>query len=357
MSSLNNAIQLIREGRKEEARKILELLLRAEPGNIQAWFWYVDVFPTLEKRIPILETCLKTNPGNPQVLQALGTLRNQLPPAASEPPSSYSAVYDKEPNQPIYFDDSAAYPPVTSNPTQGQFTGKKKSAWENDNVDYVDNSMLSKPKPARPSYAFYDVWLGVLSMMGIDTYQNMLDDPEAGAGRAFEWMAYAGIISGLIFPFSLLASPQFDELRNTSEFYRLFGNMGTTALLLMMALIMALLTPIVSVLGLAISAGIQNFLSVMMGGTGYFGRTAYAIAAYLAPMTIISAALGAIPVVGQCLTSLFGVYNILLNMRALQASHSFSAGRAIVVMILPSILIMIFGCLLIYVFSLPGLSR
>ena len=355
MSSLNNAIQLIREGRKEEARKILELLLRAEPGNIQAWFWYVDVFPILEKRIQILETCLKTNPGNPQVMQALQALRSQLPPAASQPPSSYSAAYDEEPNKPIYFDDSPAHPPVTSNTFQNQSTGKKKSTWENNNVDYVDNSMLYKP--ARPSFAFYDVWLGVLSMMGIDTYQTMLDDPEAGAGRAFEWMAYAGIISGLIFPFSLFASPQFNELRNTSEFYRLFGNMGTTALLLMMALIMALLTPIVSVLGLAISAGIQNFLSVMMGGTGYFGRTAYALAAYLAPMTIISAALGAIPVVGQCLTSLFGVYNIILNMRALQAAHSFSAGRAIVVMILPSILIMIFGCLLIYIFSLPGLSR
>ena len=50
MSSLNNAIQLIREGRKEEARKILELILRSEPGNIQAWFWYVEACSTTAQR-------------------------------------------------------------------------------------------------------------------------------------------------------------------------------------------------------------------------------------------------------------------------------------------------------------------
>ncbi len=65
MLSLNNAIQLIRQGQKEEARQILEPLLKGEPGNIQAWFWYVETFPTTEKRIQTLEVCLKLNPGNP----------------------------------------------------------------------------------------------------------------------------------------------------------------------------------------------------------------------------------------------------------------------------------------------------
>jgi hypothetical protein len=372
MSGLNNAIQLIHDGRKEEARQVLEPLLKAEPTNIHAWFWYVETCSTLEKRIQVLEVCLKMNPGNPQVIQALQMLRNKQPPQesytppsapspkpAAEPlwsPSPYSAVYDEEPKSPIYFDDTPAYTTVESTPTQGKSTGKKKKTWDEDYTAYEDTSTLSKSKPAKLSYAFYDVWMTALSMMRMDTYENMLDDPEAGAGRAFEWMAYSGIISGLLFPLSILVNPQFAQLRNMPEFIKLFGYVGTTAFVVMLALAMALLMPIFSVIGLAISAGIQNFLAGFMGGSGDYGRTAYAMAAYLAPMTVISVVIGVIPVVGQCLTSVLGIYNIVLNVRALQASHSLSTGKALGVIFLPSILIMIFVCVLLF-FIMPGLSR
>jgi hypothetical protein len=374
MSDLNNAIQLIREGRKEEAQQLLEPLLKAEPANIQAWFWYVEICSTLEKRIRVLEVCLKMNPGNSQVMQTLQTLRNKQPsqatftpppapspkPVVSQPPQPTSpdiATYKYELEEPIYFDDTLAYDPVEENTAQGQSTGNKKKTWDKDYTAYEDTSMLSKDKPARRSYAFYDVWMTVLSMTRMDTYVKMLDDPEAGAGRAFEWMAYSGIISGLLLPLSILANPQFAQLKNMPELARLFGNTETTAFLVMLALVMALLTPIFSVIGLAISAGIQNFLAGFMGGTGDYGSTAYALAAYLAPIAILSAAIGAIPVVGQCLTSVFGIYSIILNMRALQASHSLSIGQALGVIFAPAILIVIFGCVFFLLIGLPGLSK
>jgi hypothetical protein len=375
MSSLNNAIQLIRQGQKEEARQILESLLTTEPGNIQAWFWYVETCPTLEKRIQALEICLKVNPGNSQVMQALQSLRNQRPPqtsltpppaqspkpAVSQPmPTStpYSAIYDVEPKNPVpsstptYFENK---PAVTSTAPQ-QSSGKQKKAWEEDNVSYVDDSLLSKSRPAAKSYAFYDVWMTVLASMDIESYENVLNDPEAGAGRAFEWVAYAGIISGLIFPLTLMNNPQFKELMNMPEFNGMFGNMGTTALMVALALVMALFTPILSVIQLAISAGIQNFLAVLFGGNGYFGRTAYALAAYLAPMTILIAVFGIIPLVGQCLTSVVGIYIIILNIRALRAAHSISIWQAIGVMLTPSVILFIFACLLILLAGLPGSS-
>ncbi len=381
MPNLNSAIQLIREGRKEEAKKVLEPLLQAEPANIQAWFWYVETCSTLEKRIQVLEVCLKMNPGNSQVIQALQTLQNKKPvqpsftPTPAQPPKPVAAQPVQPPSPPpysmgyigyeeeaakdaVYFDTSPSRAPVTANTAQPESTGKKKNAWEEDITGYVDTSMLSKPKPAKKTYAFYDVWMTTLSMMQMGTYENMLDDPEAGAGRAFEWMAYAGIISGLLFPLSFLSSPQFAELRNMPELMGLFGNPGTTtALAGMLALVMALLTPIFSVIGLAIGGWIQNFIAGFMGGNGYYGRTVYAMAAYLAPLTILSALLGAIPVVGQCLTSVFGIYTIVLNIRALNASHSLTTGKALIVIFLPSILLMIFGCLLVLIVGLPGLSR
>lgn len=380
MASLTSAIQLIREGRKDEARQILEPLLKNEPANIQAWFWYVEACPTPEMRIQVLEVCLKINTGNSQVMQALQTLRNQRPaqssytpppskPEIPEPPQSsslYSGWYEEEEpapivdssNSPVFVDSAPTYSQFDSyTPTQEQKTGKQKNAWEVDTSSYVDNSLLSKPKPAAKSYAFYDVWMTVLASFDIESYENVLNDPEAGAGRGFEWIAYTGIISGLLAPFSLLNNPQFAEIRNTAEFNNLFGNMGMTALMVVMSLALALLTPLFSVIGLAISAGIQNFFALMFGGKGYYGRTVYALAAYLAPMSILIAALGTIPLVGQCATSLLGLYNIILNVRALRAAHSISVWQALGVMFAPTIIFIILGCLLVFVIGLPGLSN
>jgi hypothetical protein len=382
MSSLNNAIQLIREGRKEEARQILEPLIRTESGNIQAWFWYVETCSTVEKRIQVLEVCLKVNPGNSQVTQALRTLRNQrfeqtpVAPSAVQPPkpamaqpplssSSYSAIYDDSPQQrpvpsshtPIYFDDApapASFVPVVP---PKQIQGKQKNAWEEDNASYVDTSMLSKSKRVARSYTFFNAWTTVLLSMDIESYADVLDDPEASTGRAFEWVAYAGIISGLIFPLSLLTNPQFAVLMDMPEFKEIFGNAGTnTFLILMFSLVMMLVAPLSNVIGLALGAALYNFLAITFGGNGNYSRTAYALAAYMAPVGILSSILLIIPLVGQCLGSVLGIYNFILTVRALQASHSLSVGKALAAIFAPTIILMIFGCLVVLIVGLPAMG-
>ena len=46
MTDLNQAIQLIRQGQKFEAQRILQEIIKTEPKNIPAWFWYVDTCVT-----------------------------------------------------------------------------------------------------------------------------------------------------------------------------------------------------------------------------------------------------------------------------------------------------------------------
>jgi hypothetical protein len=367
MADLNNAIQLIRAGHKQEAQRILELLLKADPANIQAWFWYVETYPNLEKRIQVLEMCLKMNPGNAQVLQALQTLNKQRPapspsvPAASssssQPFNSSSYDYDQKLSNTAsssmpYADEEPMYAPVVTTPPQ-QPQGISKKAWEETSA-YVDNSTLSKPKSAARSYSFYDVWLTVLTSLDIDSYKEILKDPEASAGRGFEWMAYAGIVSGLIAPLAILGNPTFTELKKLPEFESTFGNMGMTALLIFLAFALALITPIISVIGLAFNAGVQNVLAVFFGGNGYYGRTVYALAAYQAPVTIVIGLLGIIPLVGQCLISLLMFYNLVLNVRALRAAHSISTIQALGVIFAPTVILGIFFCLVIFV-AMPDL--
>ncbi len=199
--------------------------------------------------------------------------------------------------------------------------------------------------------------MAVLLTLDVEAYADVLDDPEAGAGRAFEWIAYAGIISGLVIPFSFLVNPQFKELMDMPQFKSLVGNTSMTTIIIVLALSMALLTPLFSIIGLAISAAIQNILAISFGGNGNFGRTAYALAAYLAPVAILTAVLGIIPTLGQCLTSLLGIYNIVLNVRALRAAHSLSLGSAIGVMLAPTVIIFIFGCVLFLLVGLPNIPR
>jgi hypothetical protein len=349
MADLNSAIQLIREGRKQEAQRILEPILEANPANISAWFWYVETYSNLEKRIQVLEMCLNLNRGNIQVAQALQTLRNQqaAKPAFTPPPAP-APKPDITPSAHPYFDEKPVNSSSTAVAAVQPSQAPSKKPWE-DMDAYVDESRLAKSKVATKSYAFYEVWMTVLASFDIESYESVLNDPEAGSGRGFEWVAYAGIISGLLAPLTLINNPQFAELKSMPEFNSLVGNMSSASLLVVMALVLALVTPILSVISLAINGGIQNVLAGFFGGNGYYGRTVYALSAYLAPMTILVALLGIVPGVGQCLTSLLGLYSIVLNVRALRAAHSISTWQAIGVLFAPGIILLILGCLILVV--------
>ncbi len=401
MANLNEAVQLIRQGHKDEARRILEPLLKAEPTNLQVWFWYVETCATLEQRIKTLEICLRVNPGNPQALQALQTLRAKqgvpLPPASA----SISAPAPKNDDAPDWarrhvpepvvtpaapiapppsaFQSTSAFEfdeqePEPAQPADGghwqQSWGESKPAfdWEALEKDTHQQAPAplagseaspvaekSRPKakksrPDGPSLPFHQVWLTALTTQSVDGYAAILDDPEAEAGRAFEWMAYASVLTGLLSPLALLNTPQLAELRATPEFQQLTGSLNWVTVLMIMGLAMAVLTPILGVIQLAISAGIQNFLAVFMGGKGTFGRTTYALAAYQVPVSLLTTLLGIIPVVGPCLAGPLGLYSLVLNVRALQASHDLPVVRALMVIFLPSILIFVLCCLGIIIF-------
>jgi RNA polymerase subunit RPABC4/transcription elongation factor Spt4 len=73
--ALKNAINLIKAGKKDDARKILEPFIRANPNNIQAWLWETETRETVPGKIKILEMCLQRNPDEPQVKKALAIMK------------------------------------------------------------------------------------------------------------------------------------------------------------------------------------------------------------------------------------------------------------------------------------------
>ena len=111
MADIHQAIDLIRQGRKKEAQPILTELIRSNPHDVKSWFWYVETLDTNESRLQLLEACLKQNPGDQKVLQAVDMLRNKKtlnPP--SQPIRPPSQVINP-PSKPI---QSRTQPPAQS---------------------------------------------------------------------------------------------------------------------------------------------------------------------------------------------------------------------------------------------------
>lgn len=220
-----------------------------------------------------------------------------------------------------------------------------QKAWESDNSQYTDNSMLSKSKKLLRSYSTLDVWATVLTAQDEKSYADILKDPEMGLGRAFTWTAISGIVAALAVPLQLMFNPQIVQLLDMPEFQNAFGSIESASAMLIITGIAVIISPIGSVINLALGGGLMHLIAMAFGGGGNYTRTVYAVAAFLAPMTIITSLLAAIPLIGQCLTFPLGIYNLVLNVRALKAAHDLSNGAAIGVVFAPAILVFVFACL------------
>jgi hypothetical protein len=71
------AIHLYQKGRVDEARQVLLECIRNDPQDVPSWMWLVATIEHLDERIATLRLCLKANPDNAEVKQALVMLASQ----------------------------------------------------------------------------------------------------------------------------------------------------------------------------------------------------------------------------------------------------------------------------------------
>ena len=79
---LKGGIEAAGAGEKDKARRLLEQVVEADPGNETAWLWLSAAVDTRVERIRCLETALKLNPANQDAKMALEWLRSGV---VSEP--------------------------------------------------------------------------------------------------------------------------------------------------------------------------------------------------------------------------------------------------------------------------------
>jgi pimeloyl-ACP methyl ester carboxylesterase len=76
---LEQAIELVRSGKIEQARELLELIIRDDRHNISVWQWYAETWSKPKDKIRVWEVCLRHNPMNQQAQQALELLTSSQP--------------------------------------------------------------------------------------------------------------------------------------------------------------------------------------------------------------------------------------------------------------------------------------
>ena len=78
--TLIRAVFATQAGDKAEARRLLDMILAADPGNEQAWLCMSGVVDGDDERIACLERVLARNPGNERARRGLATLGKTPPP-------------------------------------------------------------------------------------------------------------------------------------------------------------------------------------------------------------------------------------------------------------------------------------
>jgi hypothetical protein len=173
--------------------------------------------------------------------------------------------------------------------------------------------------PRARSYDWYQVWFSALFHPTPQAYARWLNDPHVSLRRCGVWFSVSAIISGLLGAF--LFSPQ-----------------GSLTLMLGVGI------PIEIVFTLAIMgclAGVIYGMSRWLGGTGSYTKTAYALAAFDVPLTIITMMALWLPLRWLSLSVLMA-YWMGLMVVATKSVHGLSWKRSLAAC-LPIILAMVVG--------------
>ena len=186
----------------------------------------------------------------------------------------------------------------------------------------IESAYPSGTLPSSPQ-SWSEVWLRALTQPSVATYEEFVSRPDVSARRAYAWVFVSSLIaSGLaVLGFSLLGGL---SALGAEQGLDLTGNLGT----LILALIcIGPITGLFSIIGLVITVGIKQWVARALGGTGSYLELSYAIAAYLAPLSIITGLLGIVPLL-NCLNLPLGIYGFFLNVLAIKSVHRFGWGRA-----------------------------
>ena len=211
--------------------------------------------------------------------------------------------------------------------------------------------------------AIFQTWVNVLTHPNEQTFESEKASPNATLQTALIWIVGAAVITAILGVFQSLifrgtAMTGMQQIMNMADlppdvaaqmnaaisggaFAAMTGAGGFLGIIL---------TPIFFLIGV----GIFHLISKLLGGQGQFEKYAYLIATFQAPISIVSALLAFVPVLGGCVGALISIYSLVLAYFATKVNYGLTSGKALIVVLVPLILLLlVFGCI---IFAVAGLA-
>lgn len=200
-----------------------------------------------------------------------------------------------------------------------------------------------------------ETWIKALTQPKDSTYEDIAMDPGASVMKGVLWLAGSGFIGGLI-------AGIFRAIFNTSamqQFGDLFSQYGDMPMDIPMRTGGGFLSIVGgafggmfgSVIVALIYVGLVQLIARMLGGNGTFEKLFYTFAAFMAPLSLVTTTVGAIPFVSLCLGFPLAIYGLVLGVMATKAAHDLETGQAAIASLGPGVVLAILCCCVIIVFG------
>lgn len=179
-------------------------------------------------------------------------------------------------------------------------------------------------------------------------YREIANDPGASIGKAVLWLGISGLVGGFftgLFQW-IFGSSTFSMVSEYADvdIPEVAGGIGGVFSGAFGGLFGA-------IIGGFIFVGLVHLVSRMLNGTGSFEKLFYTVAAFQAPLGLITGVLVGIPFLGACISVLVGIYTIVLAVIANKAVHEYDTGKAVIATLAPAVVIFLFCCCVIAVFG------
>jgi hypothetical protein len=175
---------------------------------------------------------------------------------------------------------------------------------------------------------FFDVWKDAL-MKPFATFEKKKKGGNLMEG--LKHMVVAGVIAGVL---AALAATFFSmPLATTGALGQAFAGMAVVGVLIS--------TPIMAVIGWLIGSIVYFIFAKLLGGKGSYATQSYLLALYSAPVMVLSAVFGLIPVVGSVLGLLLSLYGLYLLTMALKSAHGFDTIKAALCWVIPAVIMVV----------------
>lgn len=199
------------------------------------------------------------------------------------------------------------------------------------------NEQTNAPMLPPPSGVaeWFSVWRDAVTKPSEQTFARIAQSPNVKLTTALLWIFLGSLVNFLLV--SLVQGQMTRQMMQNLGMEGVPDTSGGLITAICGAPVAALISTVLTVLMI----GVVQLIAKMFGGRGTFEQLAYAIAAILAPFSLISGILTlltAIPYAGACfgiVGLVVGIYALVLEIMAVKGVNQFGWGQAIASLLLP----------------------